>query len=68
MKHRHLTQLGFRVISVSYREWEEAGGGGRGGCHALGGGELLNKESAEEGRRALLARKLSEALDEALSC
>lgn len=27
MKHRHLSCLGFRLVSVSYCEWQEAGAG-----------------------------------------
>lgn len=47
MKHRHLERLGFRVVSVSYREWEHAGDGW---------------EGLEEARRALLSRKIASAL------
>lgn len=50
MKHRHLQRLGFRVMSVSYREWEDAGKGERGG------------ENVQEARRALLRRKIAHAL------
>lgn len=48
MKHRHLRRLGFRLVSVSYREWEEAG---------------AVTEGAAAGRRALLTRKLSQVLE-----
>jgi len=47
MKHRHLRLLGYHVVSVSYREWEEAAAG---------------SASIEVGRRALLARKMVHAL------
>jgi hypothetical protein len=47
MKHRHLRLLGFRVISVSYREWEDAGKGADG---------------VDEARCALLSRKLALAM------
>ena len=51
MKHRHLQRLGFRVMSVSYREWEDAGKGEREG------------EDVQEARRAFLSRKIVHALE-----
>lgn len=48
MKHRHLRRLGFRVISVSYREWEDVGKGADG---------------VDEARCALLSRKLAHVLE-----
>jgi hypothetical protein len=50
MKHRQLRRLGFRVVSVSYREWEEAG--------------APAAARTDEGRRTLLVRKLQDALAE----
>ena len=49
MKRRHLRRLGLRVLSVSYLEWEEAGGRGA---------------TANEGRCELLSRKITQELRE----
>jgi hypothetical protein len=50
MKHRHLSRLGFRLVSVSYREWQEAG--------AMAG----TADADFAGQRALLTRKLAHVL------
>jgi hypothetical protein len=50
MKHRHLSRLGFRLVSVSYCEWQEAG--------AMAG----TADADFAGQRALLTRKLAHVL------